>query len=134
MVVLPTLSASSLASPGQTAGKTQFNIELKNCEGMTSTSTAAAFFENGAAVSNTRFNLVNTDLSATAASNVQLQLIDATNDQPIKIGSSDQKTNTTRFASNWGDVSLPYAVQYYSLGDATAGNVTSQVNFSIDYE
>ncbi|WP_434642559.1 fimbrial protein [Klebsiella sp. I138] len=134
VVVLPTLAASTLATAGQTAGKTQFNIGLTNCEGMTSTSTAAAFFENGATVNTTTFNLINTDTSATGAENVQLQLLDATSDQAINIGNQNQRTNTSRIDASTASVVLPYAVQYYSLGTATAGDVTSQVNFSIDYE
>lgn len=131
-VILPTVAAATLASAGSTAGMTQFKIGLSNCQGMTATSTAAAFFENGSTVDTGTYNLVNTDL--TGADNVQLQLLDATSSTAINVGNSNQKTNSSRHSIATGAVEMPYAVQYYSLGGATAGNVQSQVNFSIDYD
>ncbi|MEM0653156.1 fimbrial protein [Klebsiella huaxiensis] len=131
-VVLPTVAAASLATAGSTAGKTQFNIGLSNCQGTTSTSTAAAFFENGSTVDTGTFNLVNTD--SAGAGNVQLQLLDSVTDAEIKVGNSSQQANTSRHNISSGAVTMPYAVQYFSLGGATAGNVESQVNFSIAYE
>ncbi|MCS4270054.1 MULTISPECIES: fimbrial protein [Raoultella] len=131
-VVLPTVSAASLAAAGSTAGKTQFDIGLTNCQGVTSSTTAAAFFENGSTVHTSTFNLINTDTSG--ADNVQLQLLDATTSTAINVGNSNQKANTSRISADTPSVVLPYAVQYYSMGAATAGNVQSQVNFSIDYD
>lgn len=130
-VVLPTVAAASLASAGSTAGRTQFDIGLSNCQGVTTTSTAAAFFENGSTVDTATFNLVNTDTSG--AANVQLQLLDTANSTTIDVGNNNQLANTSRHSIASGAVVMPYAVEYYSLGAATAGNVQSQVNFSIDY-
>ena len=134
-VVLPEVSTSLLQTPGATIGDTGFSIELANCTGVTSTSTAAAFFENGATVDNTTYNLLNTDEGiADGATNVQLQLVDKATDLPLQVGNTSQTTNTTRNDMSSGSASLPYTVRYYALGATTPGTVKSQVNFSIDYE
>ncbi|PXW48748.1 major type 1 subunit fimbrin (pilin) [Klebsiella oxytoca] len=135
LVVLPTLSVQALAAPGAVAGRTQFNIELSGCTGLVTTSTAAAYFENGASVDSTTNNLVNTTMSG--AGNVQLQLIDAQSNMKIDIGRSSQASSNTPTiidGAGTGTTILPYAVQYYALGATTAGPVTSDVSFSINYQ
>lgn len=134
-VVLPEIATSMLQTAGSTKGDTGFSIELANCTGVTSTSTAAAFFENGSTVDSTTFNLLNTDEGmADGATNVQLQLVDKVTDLPLQVGNSSQISNTTRIDMSNGSASLPYTVRYYALGATTPGTVKSQVNFSIDYE
>lgn len=133
-VTLPTVSASALLGEGATAGDTLFKIVLTNCLGVSSTSTAAAFFETGSTVDFETFNLKNTDISNDGAKNVQLQLLDAVNQSPINIGFSNQKDNSTRHDISSAGAEMPYTVRYYSLGSAEPGLVESQVNFSIDYE
>lgn len=133
-VTLPTVTASALLGEGATAGDTLFKIVLTNCEGVSGSSTAAAFFEAGSTVDNKTFNLINTDLSEDGAKNVQLQLLDAENQSPINVGFSNQKGKSTRHSIASEQAEMPYTVRYYSLGSATAGLVQSQVNFSIDYE
>lgn len=134
-VILPEVSTTLLQTAGSTKGDTGFSIELANCTGVTSTSTAAAFFENGSTVDSTTYNLLNTDEGmADGATNVQLQLLDKISDQPLQVGHSNQTTNTTRIDMSSGSASLPYTVRYYAMGATTPGTVKSQVNFSIDYE
>lgn len=133
-VTLPTVTASALLGIGATAGDTLFKIVLTNCVGVSGTSTAAAFFENGSTVDYDTFNLKNTASGGDEATNVQLQLLDATNQSPINVGFYNQKANSARHSIASAEAELPYAVRYYSLGSATAGLVESQVNFSIDYE
>lgn len=137
-VVLPTLTTQSLAVAGATGGRTQFNIELSGCTGLVSTSTAAAYFEGGSTVDTTTNNLVNTTTSG--AGNVQLQLVDLQSDSAIQIGRSSQSSTNTPVAipntagASTGTTILPYAVQYYALGATSAGVVTSNVSFSINYQ
>lgn len=137
-VVLPTLSTQLLAATGDIAGRTQFNIELSGCTGLISTSTAAAYFENGSTVDTTTNNLVNTTTGG--AGNVQLQLIDIQSNNTIEIGRSSQTSSNTQVVipntagASTGTTMLPYAVQYYALGTTTPGVVTSNVNFSINYQ
>ncbi|WP_368919344.1 fimbrial protein [Citrobacter sp. RHB21-C01] len=134
-VVLPEVSTSLLQTEGQTTADTGFNIQLANCTGVTSTSTAAAFLENGSTVDTTTFNLLNTDESVPdGATNVQLQLVDKLTDLPLQVGHTNQTTTTSRIDMSSGAASLPYTVRYYAMGATTPGTVKSQVNFSIDYE
>ncbi len=134
LVTLPTVSVSNLAAAGKTTGTTGFTIGLENCAGVTATNTAAAFFENGTTVDFNSYNLINTAPAATAATSVQLQLLDAQTGNKINIGNSDQIVNTTRFDISSGSTVLPYSVQYFATGATTPGLVTSAVNFSIDYQ
>lgn len=134
MVTLPTVSVATLAAAGQTTGTTGFTIGLENCQGVTATNTAAAFFENGSTVDFNSYNLINTAAAATAATNVQLQLLDQQTGTKIKVGNSDQTVNTTRFDISSGSTVLPYSVEYYATGATTPGLVESAVNFSIDYQ
>ncbi|VUS46079.1 fimbrial protein [Klebsiella spallanzanii] len=137
-VVLPTLSTASLATAGTTGGRTQFNIELSGCTGLVTTSTAAAYFEGGATVDSVTNNLVNT--TSSGAGNVQLQLVDVQSDSAIKVGHNSQSSTNTQVVipnttgASTGTTILPYAVQYYATGATTPGVVTSNVNFSINYQ
>lgn len=134
-VVLPEVNTSLLQNVGDTTADMGFSIELANCTGVTSTSTAAAFFENGSTVDTTTYNLLNTDEGVTdGATNVQLQLLDQQTSQPLQVGNTSQTANTTRVDMSSGAASLPYTVRYYAMGATTPGTVKSQVNFSIDYE
>ncbi|WP_071608949.1 fimbrial protein [Entomohabitans teleogrylli] len=136
-VVLPTVSINLLTAAGQTTGTTGFNIELANCDSLGTISTAAAFFEAGSTVDPVNYRLNNTDVSANAATNVQLQLLDHHTQNAIKIGDTSQTSGagaTTRIDVSSGSATLPYAVEYYAMGPTTPGVVTSMVNFSIDYQ
>ncbi|RXV68731.1 type 1 fimbrial protein [Burkholderia stabilis] len=131
-VTLPTVSTGKLTASGETTGQTGFVVGLKNCSGPATA--ASAFFENGPTVDLASGNL-NTTAGAGAATNVQLQLVDASNGSTIKAGNTDQNTNTTRIALDAsGNANLPYAVQYYATGATTAGSVNSSVTYSINYQ
>lgn len=132
-VILEAVDKAQLASAGATAKRTGFNIELTNCTGTASVNSAAAFFENGATVDPIAYRLLNTLADGTEATNVQLQLVDATTGAAIKVGSQDQHTSSTTYDLTSGSATLPYAVEYYATGAATPGLVTSAVNFTINY-
>lgn len=128
-VALPKMSAAMLKTAKQTAGQTGFNIQLSACSG--SSTTAAAFFEAGPGVNPLTSNL----FSKGAAKNVELQLIDATNNKEIKVGDYGQEKSTSRIAKNAaGSTVLPYAVQYIATGEATPGTVIGTVTYSINYQ
>ena len=130
-VTLPAVSTGLLATAGQTAGQTSFVIGLKNCAG--TVTSAAAFFENGSTVDLASGNL-KAATGAGAATNVQLQLVDASNGAVIKAGNASQNTGTTKVALDaTGNAKLPYAVQYFATGATTAGTVNSSVTYSINY-
>lgn len=132
-VVLQAVDKSQLLSEGETAKRTGFNIELSNCSGSASVTNAAAFFENGSTVDPIGYRLNNTIIDGTEASNVQLQLVDATTGNAIKVGSPDQHTSSTTYDLTSGSATLPYAVEYYATGAAEPGLVASSVNFTINY-
>ncbi len=132
-VVLQAVDKAQLASPGATAKRTGFNIELSNCSGSATVNSAAAFFENGSTVDPIGYRLNNTITDATGATNVQLQLVDAPTGNAIKIGSPEQHTSSSTYDLSAGSATLPYAVEYYATGAATPGLVASSVNFTINY-
>lgn len=129
-VTLPTVSTGLLDSAAKSTGRTGFNIQLSACTG--TATTAAAFFEAGASVDPVSGYLRNTGGTATL---VNLRLIDQANGSVIQAGNSNQLAATTRNTIDAsGAANLPYAVEYVSLGLATAGTVTSSVTYSIDYK
>lgn len=128
-VTLPTISTASLATAGQVAGQTGFNIELSDCSA--AIKTAAAFFESGGSVDPASGNLKNVSGSATK---VQLQLVDATNGQTIMAGNTSQVTSTSRVDVANTSAILPYAVQYFAQAATTPGTVVSSVTYSINYQ
>jgi len=131
-VALPKVPTSLLTTAGQTAGQTRFTIGLSNCSGPARS--AAAFFENGPTVDLISGNLGYVPGPGRAA-NVQLQLVDASNGRPIRVGDVSQFTSTTRvLIDTSGNAKLPYAVQYYATGTTTAGQVLSSVLYSINYQ
>ncbi|MGF6590104.1 fimbrial protein [Pseudomonas sp. 2835] len=130
VVTLPTFATSALAEAGKVAGQTGFNIKLSNCS--TALKTAAAFFEAGGTVDPKSGNLKNSG----TATKVQLQLVDAANGKPIKAGSGDQITTTSRIDLDKQSLSadLPYAVQYFAEAATGPGTVVSSVTYSINYQ
>ncbi|SDV01945.1 fimbrial protein [Pseudomonas mucidolens] len=130
VVTLPTLSTSVLATAGQVAGQTGFNIQLSDCSA--ALKTASAFFEAGGTVDPKNGNL----RSSGSATNVQLQLVDATNGEAIKAGDTGQVASTSRIDIDEASLTadLPYAVQYFAEAATGPGTVISNVTYSINYQ
>lgn len=130
-VVLPTVGINQLTTAGQTAGRTGFNMALKDCAG--TLKTASAFFEAGSSVDLVTGRLKNVSGDAT---NVGLQLRDGSSASQavIQAGNSNQTNNTTYVDVATGSANLPYAVEYYADGATTAGTVVSNVVYSIQYK
>jgi major type 1 subunit fimbrin (pilin) len=129
-IELPVVSISQLTNAGDTAGRTTFTINLTGCSGVLTT--ASAYFESGASVDPTSGHLTNTGGSAT---NVSLQLLDgAGSNTVIKAGSTSQIDDTSYSDIQTGSAQLPYAVEYYADDTTTAGNVSSNVVYSIQYK
>ncbi len=130
-VTLPTVSTGRLASAGNVTGRTGFTIGLNECSG--TATRAAAFFESGATVDPATGRLRTT--SGTGhATNVQLQLVDASTGNAIRAGDVSQHAGNTKVDLDDDKASLPYAVEYYATGATTAGTVASSVTYSINYE
>ncbi|AHG18671.1 hypothetical protein Z042_02905 [Chania multitudinisentens RB-25] len=123
-VTLPTLSKTALTGAGSWAGRVPVSFQLSGCD--VSTTGATATFENGPNIS-ADGNMKN--LAATnAATNVEVQLLNS--EGTVLNLASD--TVTTPIADEAG--TLQFFVQYFSKdGGATAGQVVSHVEFSMNY-
>jgi len=130
-VALPTVSKQTLASSGDVAGRTPFQINLANC----SEGKVATYFEPGATVDFNTGRLLNQ--AASGAKNVDVQLL-GSNNQVIPVlaaGSNGAQAN-----SQWVDVveggaaDLNYYAEYYATGASTAGEVTTSVQYTIIYQ
>ncbi|WP_226893908.1 fimbrial protein [Proteus sp. FME41] len=147
LIILPTVSTNTLSQAGQVTGRTSFNMNLYDCnfeENAVVTRAAvnafvhgkvSAFFETGATVDQAVGRLKNMDTSPTGATFVQLQLLDGSNGfTPIKVGNTKQVTDTTYVNIKDKKATLPYAVEYYAIGETTAGKVSSSVVYTLQYK
>lgn len=133
-VVLPTVSTTTLSADTKTAGLTPFTIQLTGCT-VPATSGADkvnAYFEPNANTDYTTGNLTNT--ASSGASNVQIQLLNADRVKVIKLGQAAAAQNVDTVAINDANVTLRYNARYYATGQATAGNVSATVNYTIAYQ
>ncbi|EOK1510864.1 fimbrial protein [Escherichia coli] len=133
-VILPTVSTATLSDDAKTAGLTPFTIQLTGCT-VPATSGADkvnAYFEPNANTDYTTGNLTNT--ASSGASHVQIQLLNADGVKVIKLGQAAAAQNVDTVAINDANVTLRYNAQYYATGVATAGDVTSTVNYTIAYQ
>ncbi len=127
-VVLPTVSATSL-TPGQTAGRTPFTINLTGC----SEGKVATYFEPGSTVDYDSGRLNNATGTAT---NVQVQLL-GDNNEVIPVlattaaGTQANSQEVTVTAN--GSAALNYYAEYYAKAQATAGSVATSVKYTIVY-
>ena len=141
-VTLPSVSTNELASAGQTAGRTPFNIKLTSCPW--AFGNIHTFFEAGPTTDATTGRLI---LAGGGASNVQIGLQNA-DKTDIKAGFADALQNSksaqltgyiepvpgegvNRYV---GEVTLRYFAQYYATGVATAGVANSSVMYTIAYD
>ncbi|MBL5829854.1 fimbrial protein [Serratia fonticola] len=133
-VILPTVSIQQLASATRTAGDTGFVMALTNCAGPT-LNTASAFFQAGASVDAVTGRLLN--MTTGGAEHVSLQLLDGSSvgsAAVIKVGSQAQVADTIYQDVSGGSATLPYIVRYYAEAPTSAGIVTSNVVYSIQYQ
>ncbi|NBI50507.1 fimbrial protein [Burkholderia sp. ISTR5] len=138
-VTLPPVSAASLKAGGLTAGATAFNIKLKDCAPLKDDNTkddvaiksVHAYFENGP-LTDVSGNL---NLEPGDAANVQVQLLNGSNQTPIKLGLSDASQGATNVPVNPdGTATLPFYARYYATGAAGAGKVSTKVVYTIAYQ
>lgn len=131
LVTLPSIHADQLISAGDVAGQTTFNMDITGCASATpGGNTVKAFFEGGATV-DAAGRLKNT-ASTNPATNVLLELVDGNSNTAIKVGDNSQITDNYIPITN-GSASLLYGVRYYSTGVTGAGDVSSNVTYSLIY-
>ncbi|MEN0612974.1 fimbrial protein [Klebsiella indica] len=132
-VTLPTVSVSALPSPGATAGATPFNISLSGCTG-TALNTASTYFEPGTYVDSETGRLNIDTTAGDAAGNVQVQLLNANSEAIVAGASVATGQNDIPVDISSGSGVLNYYAQYYATAAATAGAVTTQVDYTMVYE
>ncbi|KVQ34610.1 fimbrial protein [Burkholderia cepacia] len=134
-VKLPTVPASSLATSGATAGATPFNIALTGCSpatGTNATSAVHAYFEAGPTINTTTGNLV---VAPGGATNVEIQLLNASDESAVKLGQADASQNSKPVnIGTDGTATLQFYAQYYATGAAKAGAANSSVMYTIAYQ
>ncbi|WP_339511789.1 fimbrial protein [Pseudomonas sp. RL_15y_Pfl2_60] len=128
-VVLPSVSKTTLANPGDTAGATSVSMSLTGCP---ATGSVRAYFE-ALNVDQATGYLTNT-AAATPAENVQVQVTDASG-TGIDLRTNDNN-NFVDFTDDAGvgTANLEYGVQYVATDAATAGQVETQLVYSLDYQ
>lgn len=127
-VALPTVSVSSLIAAGQTAGRTPFTINLKDC----SEGKVATYFEPGNTVD---FNSGRLNNVSGSAKNVQVQLL-GDNNQVIPVLAKTQGTQANSqevTVAAGGSAALNYYAEYYAQAQTTAGTVDTSVKYTIIY-
>lgn len=132
-VTLPTVSEASLAAATNTAGLTPFTIELTGCNASAASGAqnVKAYFEPNAT---TDYDTGNLNIAASGANNVQIQLLNADGVTPIKLGQDATGQNVTAVQIDNAAMKLRYNAQYYATAQATAGDVSATVNYTIVYQ
>ncbi|MEI5999720.1 type 1 fimbrial protein [Paraburkholderia bengalensis] len=133
-VTLPSVPTSSLKSAGATAGTSNLGdikLALSGCSG--AATKAIARFENGPTVDQASGNLMN-QASASPAQNVQVRLLNAKT-EPINVLTQDNNDIGTDGATiSGGAATLNYFAQYYATGEAQPGNVSTSVQYTMQYQ
>ncbi|MGH8779746.1 fimbrial protein [Paraburkholderia sp.] len=127
-VTLPTVSSSSLAAAGQTAGRTPFGISLTACT--PATGNVHTYFEPGPTVNLQTGHLI---LKTGGATNVEIGLQNG-DFSDIKAGAADASQNSKPVAITTGSATLNYYAQYVATGAATAGAANSTVMYTLSYQ
>lgn len=125
-VTLPTVNRTALSAAGSTAGLKKFTIALTECPA----GSYSMYFEANPNTTNLQTGaLLNTSTGASAATNVEVQLL---NDamQPIHIVTN---ANSQSITAVDGAATFDYYVRYISLGGATAGVFTSRLGYTLAY-
>lgn len=130
-VTLPTVSASALPNSGDTAGATPFSISLAGCTG--SAVKASTNFEAGA-FTDAATGRLNIDNASGAATNVQVELLNADRQAIVAGASQAAGQNDIAVDISSGTATLNYFAQYYATGTVGAGAVATQVDYTITYE
>lgn len=125
-ITLPTLSKTALAAAGSTAGRQPINLAISGCEA--AVTKATIYFEGGGSNVTSSGGLTNIAQGDTAATNVEIQLLDA-NAEVLDVNNSKPEYTVAD-----GDASVRLYAQYHSVpGGATAGAVSSIVALSFSY-
>lgn len=131
-VTLPPVAATALATSGDTAAKTSFSINLSGCPTTPAgIQVGTQFFSSANADGSGHLN---NSAGPGFATNVAVQLLDSA-DAAINVTTSQASAAVTDPTTLAGSTAtLDYAAQYYATGGATAGDVSTTVQYVINYQ
>jgi major type 1 subunit fimbrin (pilin) len=127
-VALPTVSKTTLAAAGNTAGATGFGIKLSGCT--PDSGNVHTHFDAGTTVDPNTGRLT---LNGGGAGNVQIQIKNA-DGSVIKAGADATLQNSKPVALAAGAAQMNYVMEYYATGTATSGAANSSVTYTIAYQ
>ena len=127
-VILPSVNPPTLSTIGSTVGDTAFNITITSAENEkcdVTTKVAGIYFEPNNPSLHADGRLKNRG----DAQNVEVRLL-SNEKRPINLTENRGTQQSTKVM----DSTYKYYAQYYSAGAATAGDVVSDVNYTIIYK
>lgn len=128
LILLPTVSAASLATAGATAGQTPFTVGLTGCTVSASATAIKTVFVGNNLNAGGRMG------NSGSATNVSLQLIDPTlPGAPLDLSGATGAPGMS-LAAGATAASYDFAVEYYSEGIATPGSVLGSVQYAVSYQ
>lgn len=127
-VTLPTVSTSALASTGAVAGRTPFQINLTGCQG--EESIVSVHFESGSLTEDGKLIVSPGD---DAAENVVVGLLNNQHNR-IVVGDKPGNQGSQAVTIANGAATLNYFAEYEAVGSVVAGDVNTQVLYSLIYQ
>ncbi|HEX7349199.1 MAG TPA: type 1 fimbrial protein [Rhodanobacteraceae bacterium] len=130
-VTLPPVSTTTLGAPGDTGGAMPFSVGISGCTDEAGKTMVAVFSGNN--INTTDGNLTT---ATGGASNVEVQLANAaspTTGLKLNLGEGNQGVTGATVDSS-GNATASFIAQYYATGAATAGTVTTNVDYTLVYE
>lgn len=128
-VTLPTVSKTSLASAGNTAGKKPFTLAINSCSSWSGGTYAVSMAWSFTPVSPTTDVISNT--AASPAANVGVQLLDSTG---ASIANGSSTLLGTVPTSGGASFSKSFYAQYYATGAAGSGGVVGVASITLTYQ
>lgn len=131
---LQTMNIAGLAKAGDTIGDIAFTIKLTGTGCTDGGIIATPYFEAETTKVNAAGRLINTATGATAAKNVDIQIVTAnkTAIDLMKPALTQEVTTGVDNGANTKD--FTYYARYFATGAAEKGDVTSSVSYSIFYK
>ncbi len=143
-VKLPSVSAADLKTNGAAAGAVGFSVSVSNCS--SASGKVTTFFEGGPAVDMQSGRLNNmTTAEAGGARNVQIELLNASDNTAIHAGADKSNQNAqwvsltptapSGSAKPVSKATMNYIARYRANGsEVTSGLVTSKVTYSMSWQ
>lgn len=127
-VALKPAPTSALNAAAATYGDMPFTIGVTGCDSSLNGKTVTPYWSGTNINSAGRLN--NTGL----ATKVDLQLLNSDDTTAITLNGGEGNQGTTGVAVASGAATMTYYARYYATGTATAGTVSSSVNYTLIYQ